>query len=80
MKKTDQHHYYLTFDEDMDIALIPVSELSRVGVWSRRSSRIYEGSSSLSIRELGDYLTGTCGLRHGRFTLLRAEDAIYTER
>ena len=75
-----KYTYYLQFAEDMDVTLIPVRELSSVGTWARRSSHVYEGRSSHTLSELSDYLTGTCGIRKNRFTLIPAEEGIIIER
>lgn len=76
----NKHSYYLQFAEDMDVALIPVRELSSVGTWARRSSHLYAGESSHTLSELSDFLCGTCGIRKSRFTLIPAEEGIIIER
>lgn len=72
--------YYIQFADDLDLELIPVKQLSSIGIWSRRSSHIYEGSTSCTAKEIEDYITGTCGIRPARFRVIRDEDAIYLQR
>jgi|UPI000558A32F hypothetical protein len=72
--------YYIQFADDLDLALIPVKQLSAIGTWSRRSSLIYQGTSSCTAKEIEDYITGTCGIRPARFRVIRDEDAIYLQR
>ena len=80
---TMTHHlkkYYIQFADDMDLSKIPVRELASIGTWSRRSSCIYQGSSSRSLKEIQDYIESTCGISKDMFRLIRDEDAIYLER
>lgn len=75
-----QKKYYIQFADDLDLSAIPVRALADIGTWSRRSSRIYEGTSAHSRKEIEDYLSGSCGIRGDRFRVLKDEDAIYLER
>lgn len=77
------HHlkkYYIQFAEDLDLSLIPAAALSKIGTWSRRSSNIYQGTSVHTLKEIEDYLSGSCQIRPSYFRVIRDEDAIYLQR
>ena len=74
------NHYYLCFSQEVDIADTPFGALSKIGRWSRRSNRIYEGTTELKEEEIKAWLYSECRISPSRFKIMNEEDSIYLER
>ena len=72
--------YYIQFHDHLPIQSIPAEQRSQAGKWARTSSRIYEGTSELSAKELTAFLSGTCGLPKSSFQVIPFEDGILVRR
>ena len=75
-----KRQFYIQFHENLPIEQIPAEQLSTVGKWARTSVKIYEGTSSLSEKELRAFLSGTCGLPNSSFLVIPFEDGILVRR
>ena len=80
MKQRGKRKYYIQFADDLDISRIPVKKMSEIGVWARRSSRIYQGTSSLDGAQIRSWLENESGLEPGTYTLYDEENALILER